>query len=217
MLVASTGAWSGTAPISYAYQWQLCKPGCTNIAGATGSSLGVSQVDVGGRLRVVVTASNSAGSTEAGSNQVGPVAQAGPTAAQIRAALAQALVVSGKFASIAQLIKRGGYPASFTAPSVGHLVIGWYFLPPGARLANAARRGGKQTKAAPVLVASANVVFHAPGRAAVQVALTAQGRRLLQRAQRLVLTERGSFVASGATTPTSVTRTITLTQRRRHG
>ena len=32
-LTASTGTWSGTAPISYAYRWQRCSPGCLDIAG----------------------------------------------------------------------------------------------------------------------------------------------------------------------------------------
>ncbi|WP_445149588.1 Agd3-related carbohydrate-binding protein [Baekduia sp. Peel2402] len=60
-LTASTGRWTGTAPITYTYQWQRCDAAgdaCRNVAGATGSSYDVGAVDVGARLRVVVSAGN---------------------------------------------------------------------------------------------------------------------------------------------------------------
>jgi hypothetical protein len=66
LLSVATGGWSGTAPISYSYQWQLCNPlgkECADLSGATGSSLALSPSDVGGILDVVVTATNVAGST----------------------------------------------------------------------------------------------------------------------------------------------------------
>jgi hypothetical protein len=66
LLTAGTGTWSGTTPISYSYQWQLCNPfgdECADLSGATGSSLALSPSDVGGILDVVVTATNTAGST----------------------------------------------------------------------------------------------------------------------------------------------------------
>jgi hypothetical protein len=64
VLSASSGSWSGTAPISYAYQWRRCDGGganCVDITGATGSSYTVVSADVGSTLRVRVTASNGAG------------------------------------------------------------------------------------------------------------------------------------------------------------
>jgi chitodextrinase len=67
-LVADPGVWSGTAPISYAYQWRRCDStgnGCLDISSATGSSYGVGSGDVGSTLVVVVTASNGAGSASA--------------------------------------------------------------------------------------------------------------------------------------------------------
>ncbi len=67
-LTASTGSWSGTQPITYGYQWQRCDSGganCAPIAGATVSTYGVTSADVGSTLRVVVTATNSAGSASA--------------------------------------------------------------------------------------------------------------------------------------------------------
>jgi hypothetical protein len=74
LLSASTGTWSGTTPISYSYQWQLCNvlgKECANIAKATGSTYLLSLLDVGLPLRVVVTATNVAGSTPATSNATG--------------------------------------------------------------------------------------------------------------------------------------------------
>ena len=67
-LTASTGSWSGTQPITYGFQWQRCDSGganCVVIAGATGPTYLATSVDVGRTLRVVVTATNSAGSAGA--------------------------------------------------------------------------------------------------------------------------------------------------------
>ena len=75
-LTATEGVWTGTEPISYAYQWELCDAGgaaCSEIAGATKSSFTIPDGDAGHTLRVVVTASNVAGSTEATSSQSGEV------------------------------------------------------------------------------------------------------------------------------------------------
>jgi hypothetical protein len=69
-LSASTGSWSGTTPISYAYQWQRCNSSggsCTPVAGATASSYLLVSADVGSTMRVSVTGSNSAGSATASS------------------------------------------------------------------------------------------------------------------------------------------------------
>ncbi len=63
-LSASSGSWSGS-PTSYAYQWEDCNSageGCSSIGGATGTSYKLLAGDVGSRLRVMVTASNGAGS-----------------------------------------------------------------------------------------------------------------------------------------------------------
>lgn len=73
-LSASTGSWSGTTPMTFAYQWQLCNPlggGCANIAKATSSTFLLGALDVGGTLRVIVTATNAAGSTPATSAATG--------------------------------------------------------------------------------------------------------------------------------------------------
>jgi Concanavalin A-like lectin/glucanases superfamily len=67
-LTATTGAWRGTAPIEYAFAWQSCAAGgqaCVNIRGATGRTYTLVDGDRGHRVRVLVTASNAAGSATA--------------------------------------------------------------------------------------------------------------------------------------------------------
>jgi hypothetical protein len=74
LLSATTGSWSGSTPMSFGYQWQLCNvlgSGCANIAKATGSTFLLGLLDVGLPLRVVVTATNAAGSVAANSNTTG--------------------------------------------------------------------------------------------------------------------------------------------------
>ena len=75
LLTATTGAWSGSEPISFAYQWQLCVLSvCTNIAKATSSTFLLGPLDVANTLRLVVTATNLAGSTPATSAVTGLIA-----------------------------------------------------------------------------------------------------------------------------------------------
>jgi hypothetical protein len=79
-LTASAGAWSGTAPIAYAYQWRRCDlagASCADVSGATGASYGLGSADVSRTLRVRVTASNAAGSASATSPATA-VVQAAP-------------------------------------------------------------------------------------------------------------------------------------------
>ncbi len=66
-LTASSGSWSGNP--SYSYQWQSCNPSssCTNV-GTNSNQYTVASSDAGNTLEVVVTASNTAGSTAATSN-----------------------------------------------------------------------------------------------------------------------------------------------------
>jgi hypothetical protein len=64
-LSASPGSWTNN-PTTLAYKWKRCSATGTNckaITGATAASLGLEQEDVGSTLRVVVTASNAAGSS----------------------------------------------------------------------------------------------------------------------------------------------------------
>ncbi len=69
-LTASSGTWSGTTPISYAYAWFRCDAHgnhCREVAHARSSTYSVTSADVLYALRVAVTAKNSAGTAQAGS------------------------------------------------------------------------------------------------------------------------------------------------------
>ena len=69
-LNASTGTWTGTGPISYAYQWQSCNSAganCANETGATQPRYTASVLNQGGTVRVQVTATNADGSATASS------------------------------------------------------------------------------------------------------------------------------------------------------
>ncbi|HZO06867.1 MAG TPA: hypothetical protein VFB52_10810, partial [Solirubrobacterales bacterium] len=74
---ADQGAWSGSEPRSYSYQWQGCETAdaesCLDIEDATEPQLRLDPVVVDQWLRVVVTATNAAGEEQAGSELVGPV------------------------------------------------------------------------------------------------------------------------------------------------
>jgi hypothetical protein len=91
-LSTNRGSWTGSTPMAFAYRWVRCGPdgglpdgsNCIFIAGATHASYQLAGADVGFRLRVRVTASNSAGSATVASNPTGlvvgaPVNTAGPS------------------------------------------------------------------------------------------------------------------------------------------
>ena len=81
-LTATAGTWTGTAPITYAYQWQR---GLVDIPGATATTYAAVFDDVGTTLRVVVTASNAGGVVAANSAATAVVSAAavGPYALPI--------------------------------------------------------------------------------------------------------------------------------------
>jgi hypothetical protein len=89
-LTASRGTWTGTAPISYAYQWVRCgvdggQPdggNCAIVSGASENQYRLVRADVGFRMRVRVTASNADGSKTAASNPTAVVTGAPVNTAQ---------------------------------------------------------------------------------------------------------------------------------------
>ena len=79
-VTATNGTWSGTTPMTFGYQWQLCNSTgatCANITGATSASYTPVSTDVGSTLKVVVTATNSVGSAFA-TSAASAVVSAGP-------------------------------------------------------------------------------------------------------------------------------------------
>jgi hypothetical protein len=69
-LTATLGSWTGSNPLSYAYQWRRCDASganCVDIAGATGQTYTLTGADVGHAIVVVVTATNAVGHDSASS------------------------------------------------------------------------------------------------------------------------------------------------------
>jgi hypothetical protein len=68
-LTGDRGRWSGTAPLTFAWQWLRCDPaGCVEIPGATRRTYTTAVADLGGRLELEVTATNALGSASATSD-----------------------------------------------------------------------------------------------------------------------------------------------------
>jgi len=66
-LTGAKGTWTGSEP-SFSYQWLLCNSSggsCKEISGATSTTLGLLTSMIGSTTRLVVTATNGAGSTSA--------------------------------------------------------------------------------------------------------------------------------------------------------
>ena len=76
-VTCSTGTWTGTAPITYAYQW---KRNGSNIGSATNSTYTLVTADVSQSITCEVTASNAVGSANATSNTITPIAAIDPDA-----------------------------------------------------------------------------------------------------------------------------------------
>ena len=97
-LAASNGTWKGS-PTAYAYQWEDCNDSgeaCSEIGGATSPDYGLVASDVGHTVRVVVTATNSAGSTKASSKPTATIVAAGSAGQQIYVSQAGAGDQSGE-------------------------------------------------------------------------------------------------------------------------
>jgi hypothetical protein len=120
--------------------------------------------------------------------------------AQLAALLKRELTPSGKVGKIAALLKSGGLTILFQALEAGTVVINWYQVPPGAKLAR---------KAKPVLVASGRATFSAAGEQKIKLKLTSAGERLLKRARSLKLTAKGSFTPTGEA-PVTATKAFVL-------
>jgi hypothetical protein len=77
-LKATTGAWTGSTPLTFSYQWSRCDAAgaaCVVIGGAIASSYTIGSGDAERTLRVTVTATNSVGSASATSAQTAVVRQ----------------------------------------------------------------------------------------------------------------------------------------------
>lgn len=72
-LTTTDGTWTGSAPITYTYQWQYNDGTWNNIAGQTASTYQIQSVYVGDTIRCVVTGTNALGNSSANSNATAAV------------------------------------------------------------------------------------------------------------------------------------------------
>ena len=93
VLTSTTGTWSGTAPITYSYQW---KRGATNI-GTNSSTYTLVQADAGNTSNItcVVTATNASGSANATSNQIAQILTIRTSAFLTASAISDATIRGG--------------------------------------------------------------------------------------------------------------------------
>jgi len=107
LITANPGSWSGTAPITFTYQWQACDAvgsSCANLEGATASTYLLTASTIGITLKVVVTATNGVGSRAVASLATNVIGDTPPAVAEFDSpVLAIAVqgdrkrVVGGKF------------------------------------------------------------------------------------------------------------------------
>jgi len=118
-LHAEPGTWSGTRPMAFGYRWQRCGSGggnCSNVSGANGHDYVLTSADVGNTVRVVVTATNSAGMGAAASSPTAVVA-----APEVPANSA-APTISGA-PQLGQTLTAG--PGSWTGPGAFTFTFKW--------------------------------------------------------------------------------------------
>jgi hypothetical protein len=75
-LTVSDGTWSGSLPMTFAYQWRRCDSSgneCVDIAGATARTYTPTSADVGLRMRATARATNAGGSASATSTPTATV------------------------------------------------------------------------------------------------------------------------------------------------
>jgi hypothetical protein len=80
-LTAGNGTWSGTAPLTFTYQWNRCDSSgknCNKIPGATNNTYDVVKADVGNTLTITVQGTNSDGNDIATSNATAVVTATPP-------------------------------------------------------------------------------------------------------------------------------------------
>jgi hypothetical protein len=129
-LTATTGTWNGNGTLSFKYQWRVCSPdgsACRDIAGATSQTYVLTKDDLGNALRVVVTATDSTGSTDATSGATASIgaAPAPPTGCPKLAAGATSVsvndVTSPARLQVQQFRLTTGSPVTLGMTSIGVL------------------------------------------------------------------------------------------------
>jgi hypothetical protein len=115
-LTASHGSWDGN-PKSYAWAWQRCDASggsCQAIAGATSKQYTLVSADVGQRVRVQVTATNSSGSGTAVSRPTGVVQATGQAPKNTAAPTLSGATKEGSTLTVSNGTWTGSQPIAYT-------------------------------------------------------------------------------------------------------
>ncbi len=168
-LSSTTGTWTGTPPLNYAYQWQLCSHSCNDIKGANRPRLHVTANFKGMRLRLIVSATNSVGTRMAHTDKTAPVEPSPLSSAKIRKLLRAVAFPHGNATRTGRLLARSGIALRFTAPRAGLLSITWY---------------RPNVSASTVELATGSRQFASAGTRFIHIELTTAGKRLLRHASR---------------------------------
>lgn len=180
--IGSTTAWSAPTAVVAVPSTPGSPPPATGASGGSGSGTAA-----------------PATATTAG------VGAAGPSPAQIRAALLEVIASAGKRSRVGQLLAHGAYSVSARSPGAGTVAVSWAVKPaPGTSRTHAKRNP------APLSVALGHTGAARAGAFPVKIRLTAQGRRLLARRGRLTLTVTATFTPAGSDRPVTLRRTFTL-------
>ena len=120
-VAATSGAWSGPAPVRFAYRWLKCPAnadstggaGCQAIAHASSAFYRVRLGDVGSRLRVRITATSSGGTAREVSDATGMVAAAGSQPVSVTAPAISGKPLVGRALTAKPGLTAGARPISY--------------------------------------------------------------------------------------------------------
>jgi hypothetical protein len=238
-LTATPGVWRGTGAttggITFTYQWKRCN----STGGVCGKPITppssspkytLQQADVGHTMQVLVTATNSVGSTQAGAKHATAVVTAPTTSSGTGnpSGSGGSNNSNGGGQSGGKSGGQGGSSGSGNPVNIRALLMNALAVHgKNARIRALLRHGGYSFSfAAPspgrlviswyrakhgrtVLVATATFVFQKTGAARITLLLTSKGRGLLSRAGKMKLTANGAFTPAGKGTILA-SRLITL-------
>jgi len=138
-LTVNAGVWSGSAPMTYSYQWRRCDSigaNCLDIPGASAATYVAVASDVGHTMRVRVTATNAYGrsSIESGATTA-TKAKPGTIAGAVRNQKTGAAIAGASVTCTSGYSSKTGSTGSYSIPNV----------PPGSYTCTAAATGYRPT------------------------------------------------------------------------
>ena len=116
-LTAANGSWTGTAPITFTYQWQRCNSSgssCSSIGGAKNQNYVASSGDVAGTIRVQVTGTNADGTSQALSGPTAVIAGPGNAPANTKQPTPSGTVQDGHTITVNHGSWSGTQPITYT-------------------------------------------------------------------------------------------------------